>query len=81
VDLYHAAVQGDTARVRDLHAQVMHISENLYRIGHHPSAIIKGIKCALSLLGICDDFMAEPFHRFRDAEREKVRHFLSQLKK
>ncbi len=81
VDLYHAALKGDTPRIKELHAQVMHISENLYRIGHHPSAIIKGIKCALSILEVCDDFLAEPFHRFRDVEREKVRDFLSQLKK
>ncbi|MCX6907106.1 MAG: dihydrodipicolinate synthase family protein [Verrucomicrobia bacterium] len=79
VELFRAAQAGDTARVRELHAQVMRISDNLYRIGRHPSAIIKGIKCALSLLGVCDDFMAEPFHRFREPEREKVRRLLSEI--
>ncbi|MBI5395542.1 MAG: dihydrodipicolinate synthase family protein, partial [Verrucomicrobia bacterium] len=80
VELFRAAQAGDTARVRELHAQVMRISDNLYRIGRHPSAIIKGIKCALSLLGVCDDFMAEPFHRFREPERSRVRETLSELK-
>lgn len=79
VELFHAAQAGDNVRVRELHAQVMCISDNLYRIGRHSSAIIKGIKCALSLLGVCDDFMAEPFHRFREAEREKVRLLLSAI--
>ena len=79
VDLFHAAQAGDTARARELHAQVMRISDNLYHIGRHPSAIIKGIKCALSLLGVCDDFMAEPFHRFREPERAKVRQLLAEL--
>lgn len=78
VELFRAAQAGDNSRVHELHAQVMHISDNLYRIGRHPSAIIKGIKCALSLLGVCDDFMAEPFHRFREPEREKVRQLLSE---
>jgi 4-hydroxy-tetrahydrodipicolinate synthase len=41
-------------------------------VGRHPSAIIKGIKCALRCLGLCDDFMAEPFHRFREPERELI---------
>lgn len=76
VDLFKAASAGDLPKVRELHAGVMHISENLYRIGRHASAIIKGIKCALSVLGICDDFLAEPFHRFRDEQREQVRDFL-----
>ena len=79
VELFRAAQAGDTARVRELHAQVMHISDNLYRIGRHSSAIIKGIKCALSLLGVCDDFMAEPFHRFCEPECEKVRGLLSEM--
>jgi dihydrodipicolinate synthase/N-acetylneuraminate lyase len=41
--------------------------------------VIKGMKCALSLLGVCDDFMAEPFHRFREPERERVRQVLVEL--
>ena len=79
VELFQAARAGDAARVRELHAQVMRISDNLYRIGRHSSAIIKGIKCALSLLGVCDDFMAEPFRRFREPERERVRQLLAEL--
>ncbi len=79
VELFQAAQAGNTARARELHAQVMRISDNLYRIGHHPSAIIKGIKCALALLGVCDDFMAEPFHRFREPERGRVRQLLTEL--
>lgn len=80
VALYDAARRGDMARVRELHREVMRFSETLYRIGRHPSAIIKGIKCALSLRGICDDFMAEPFHRFREQERQQVRDALAALK-
>ena len=79
VALYDAAVRGDMARVRELHREVLRFSETLYRIGRHPSAIIKGIKCALSLRGICDDFMAEPFHRFREKERQQVRDALAAL--
>jgi len=79
VDLYAAASAGDIPRMRALHAEVMRISDRLYHVGRHPSAIIKGIKCALSLLGICDDFMAEPFHRFREPERLRVRALLSEL--
>ena len=79
VDLHQAARAGDAVRVRELHAQVMRISNNLYRIGRHSSAIIKGLKCALALLGVCDDFLAEPFHRFREPEREKVKRLLSEL--
>jgi 4-hydroxy-tetrahydrodipicolinate synthase len=79
VQLCEAAHAGDVSRSKQLHAQVMRISESLYQIGRHPSAIIKGIKCALGCLEICDDFMAEPFHRFRDGERARVQSCLREL--
>ena len=64
---------GDIARAQALQNQSRRIGDSLYRIGKHPSAVIKGIKCALVCLGICNDFMAEPFHRFRAEERERVK--------
>ena len=79
VDLYEAAVARDVPRVVELHGRIMHISSTLYRVGKHGSAFIKGLKCALKTIEICDDFMAEPFHRFRDAEREVVNARLAQL--
>lgn len=78
--LFNAARSGDLARVRELHAVVMRISEALYRIGRHPSAVIKGIKGALALSDICDDVMAEPFRRFREPERIRVRQVLDDLR-
>ena len=79
VDLYEAAIAGDRKRVIELHGCVMAISETVYRVGGHGSAFIKGVKCALNLLGICDDFMAEPFHRFREPERKIVQNHLAAL--
>jgi 4-hydroxy-tetrahydrodipicolinate synthase len=50
-----------------------------YDIGKYASRHIKAMKCALSCLGICDDFMAEPFHRFKAPEREKIAAILNSL--
>ena len=79
VKLYEAAKSADMVRVRELQGLVMRVSETLYRIGKYSSAIIKGIKGALALSGICDDFMAEPFRRFREPERARVRQILDEL--
>jgi len=79
VNLYEAAAAGDLERVRDLHGLVMEMRQSLYQIGRHPSALIKGVKCVLSCLDICSDFMAEPFHRFRSDERAHVERFLSRM--
>ena len=50
--------------------------QSVYTIGKYASRFIKATKCALSLLGVCDDFMAEPFHHFLPPERDKVRRIL-----
>lgn len=70
--LHRAAKARDHARIRVLKDVVMDISNNLYHVGRHDSAIIKGIKCGLSCLGVSNDFMSEPFNSFRDPERLRV---------
>jgi dihydrodipicolinate synthase/N-acetylneuraminate lyase len=80
VKLVEAARAENLTRARELHQLILHVSGSLYRIGRHPSSIIKGIKCALACLGVCDDFMAEPFRRFRSEERALVEQRLEELK-
>lgn len=77
VDLYDAAVAGRTDDVKILHDIILKISMTIYSTGHYSSNVVKGIKCVLSLMGICDDFMAEPFHRFRAAERAIIQKHLN----
>jgi dihydrodipicolinate synthase/N-acetylneuraminate lyase len=79
VTLYEAFQAGNVARAQELQKQIRRVSDSFYRIGKYSSSIIKGIKCALACLGICDDFMAEPFHRFRAEERELVKNRLKEI--
>lgn len=79
VQLYEAARSRDLDRLSLLQRQVMHVSARLYGIGQSASSYLKGLKCVLSILGICDDFMAEPFRRFGLAERTQVERELKEL--
>ena len=76
VEAYRA---GNLARAGELQQQIQRVSDSFYRVGKHASSIIKGIKCVLATKGICNDFMAEPFHRFRDTERELVGNRLKEI--
>ena len=78
VALCHAASQNDAAVLARLEPQLAKLGE-IYRVGRHASAVVKGMKCAASLLGLCDDVMAEPFARFREPERARVREVLESL--
>ena len=73
VDMYNAAMAHDIDRVRQLQHVIMQISTTFYTVGKYGSSYLKGVKCALSLLGICDDYLAYPYRKFRAEERERIR--------
>ena len=79
VSLYNASVNHDFETIKKLQQKVMQISTTIYKVGHHSSSYLKGLKCALSVMGICSDFMAEPFRRFKEPERMKIRQLLEDL--
>jgi len=79
VDLYEAAVAKDVDRVRELQERVMRVSSLIYGVGHHNSSFVKGVKCALSLMGICSDVLAAPREPFNPTDRELIRRRLAEL--
>lgn len=79
VELYNASVNRDFDKIFPLQQKVMQISTTIYSVGQYGSSYLKGLKCALALLGICSDFMAEPFHKFNEPERIKIFQLLEEL--
>lgn len=79
VETFDASRRGDEPAVAACQAGIDSL-QRVYDIGKYASRHIKATKCALSLLGICDDFMAEPFHRFKAPERARVAAILDELK-
>lgn len=79
VDAYEAAVAKDAAAIERLQGHIDSL-QRIYEIGKYASRHIKATKSALSILGVCSDFMAEPFHRFKEPERRRVEVILEELK-
>ena len=79
VDLYKAAAARNFDAIIPLQQKVMQIGATIYKVGRFGSSYLKGLKCALSIMGICNDFMAEPFHRFNEPERKKIEEALEKL--
>ena len=79
VELVEAATAHDVPRTRALQAQVQRIALSLYSVGGQPSSFLRATKCALSLMGICSDAMAEPFQSFREPERMIIAQRLREL--
>lgn len=80
VNMYNAAKAGNLKRIIELQQYIMQISSTIYTVGKHGSSYLKGLKCALSLLGVIkDDFVASPFYKFDQPEREKIKAALAAL--
>jgi 4-hydroxy-tetrahydrodipicolinate synthase len=79
VGLYNAACAKDLQKMEVLHEKVMKLSNAIYTVGQYESSYLKGTKCALSCIGICSDFMAEPFHRFRQEEHDRIQQYVKEL--
>lgn len=76
VDLYRAAAARDLDSLTELQARVMRISTTVYHVAEGDSAYLRGLKCAVSLMGICGDLAAEPYQAFGPEQRAEVRRHL-----
>ena len=79
VSMFEAADRGDVSRVKEIQKRIMAVSDSLYTIGKYSSSYLKGVKCALSLLGICDGYIEWPYRKFLPSERVLVRKALLDL--
>lgn len=79
VELYNAAKNTNLEELKRLQEKIMQISATIYTVGQHGSSYLKGLKCTLNLLGICSDYVAAPFHKFEQREREKIWKALQKL--
>ena len=72
VDLYEACIANDVELIATLQAKVIRIYETIYTVGKYSSKYVKGTKCALSIMEICNDYMALPLRRFSNGQREEI---------
>ena len=78
VKCYQALVDGNDAVVQSARQQINEF-QKIYEVGKYASRHIKATKSALSLLGICSDLPADPFHRFLSPQREQVSEILKNI--
>jgi 4-hydroxy-tetrahydrodipicolinate synthase len=72
VALYNAALSRDFERIAELQHLVMEISTKVYTLGSYGSSYLKGVKGALSALGIIESNLAMPFNAFEEKEMLQV---------
>ncbi|NLS96458.1 MAG: dihydrodipicolinate synthase family protein [Planctomycetaceae bacterium] len=71
VELYQAVTTDCRERVDQIQ-QTLAVLRRIYSVGDGTLAAVAGIKCALSLRGIAEDTMVEPFERLGAEQRRQV---------
>jgi 4-hydroxy-tetrahydrodipicolinate synthase len=79
VRLYQAVRSQETDMVAALQETVMKISDGIYSVGEGASAYLRGLKCALSCLGLCGDTLSEPLQPLGAEERRSVSNCLDSV--
>ena len=80
VDLYNASEARDLEKIDILRKEVSLLYNTIYKVGNHISRYTKGTKCALSVLGICEDNMAPPLKKFEEKERAEIVKYIEEFK-
>jgi 4-hydroxy-tetrahydrodipicolinate synthase len=79
VELYNACLRKDQESIVELHRKVRKIDETIYQVENSQTSSIKAIKCALSLMGICGDSMAQPLAKLNPEQRAQVKNHLEEF--
>ena len=79
VDLYEASLVNDSILISELREKVMKLYTTIYSVGIHISRYTKGTKCALSVMGICNDYMAHPLRKFDEPERKRIKEYIEEF--
>ena len=78
VSMYNAAANRDMDAVTELRRKI-YIQRELYSAANTPDRIIRGLKCALKELGVCESYPVPPGKPLNDAEKSKVMEIVSRL--
>lgn len=79
VELYEASLSNDLDKIKELRQKVMKVNNTIYNVGSTPTKSIKAIKSALSVMGICSDYMAQPLRKFDEVQQKEVKQYLNQF--
>jgi 4-hydroxy-tetrahydrodipicolinate synthase len=79
VDAFNAALKKDLPRLADMQKHIETCCDQIYGLGRGSSAFISAIKLALSVMGICENRLAEPLAPIGDDVRPVMQKRLEQL--
>lgn len=76
---YEASLEKDFDKIDELRQIVMKIYKTIYSTGIYSSRFIAGTKSALSVLQICNDYVANPMRKLEDEKRNEIINYVKEI--
>jgi len=80
VEFYEASLARDFEKIARLREINMVLYNTIYNVSKNSSKYIRGIKCVLKTMGICNDYAALPISRYEGEDRQKIEQYVNDLK-
>jgi 4-hydroxy-tetrahydrodipicolinate synthase len=81
VGMYDAFLERDFTKMNELQKLILYVSSTIYAADTYGGGYLQGLKCAVSLLGICHGTVASPLLSIQEDQKNRVRQTLAQMRK
>ena len=80
VDIYEASLARDFEKIDELRKINIQLYNTIYAVTGNSSRYIRGIKCVLKTMGICNDYAALPLSKYDGEEKRKIELYVADFK-
>jgi len=80
VDIYEASLARDFEKIDELRKINIQLYNTIYAVTGNSSRYIRGIKCVLKTMGICNDYAALPLSKYDGEEKRKIEQYVADFK-
>ena len=80
VEMYEASLAHDFERIAVLRELNIQLYNTIYAVSNNSSKYIRGLKCVLATMGICNDYAALPISKYEGEDKQKIEQYVAYFK-
>ena len=78
--MYDASIARDFEKIAILRELNIQLYNTIYAVSSNSSKYIRGLKCVLATMGICNDYAALPLSKYEGEDQKKIEEYVAHFK-